>query len=170
MSLQTVEKSQRINLGAGQVHPPGSTARRLTYVASGLFMLAAVFNIIDYFVERTYLGRHIFTSTMYFLAGISFLFSGRIEMSSTSKYAPHFIISESGLRIKTGVFSKSQFFKWDDIRQIELSSNKIGIKMNEIKGLIYYPYATQKETSIDKIKTAIEALAAPKGIEVKKIS
>jgi len=169
-TLSNRTQVQRINLVAGQLHPPGSTANRLNYVVTGLFMLAAVFNLIDYFVEGTDLGRHLLISATYFLAAMLTFLKNRVELSSTSKYSPHLMVYEEGLKIKTSVLSKSQFFNWNDILQIELSNDKIGVKMNETKGLIYYPYPTQKANSIEKMKSTIEAVAAPKGIDLKKIS
>jgi hypothetical protein len=42
--------------------------------------------------------------------------------------------------------------------------------MDESKDLIYYQHQIQKESKLEKTRRIIEAIATPKGIEVKKIS
>lgn len=165
-----MKQRQRINLLIAETGHPAARARSLTYVASALFMIAAVFNLIDYDVEGTDLARHIILSTTYFLAALLFFFKIRFELSDTSKYAPHFIISQDGFKIKTGILNKSQFIEWNNIKKIELGRNKVGVKMNEAKSLIYYQHPAHNKSSVEKTKGIIEAVAASKGAEVKKIS
>ncbi|SMG43214.1 hypothetical protein SAMN05661096_02992 [Marivirga sericea] len=165
-----MEQIQRINLGPTDLSTGGTSAKRLTYVASALFMLGAVFNLIDYYIEGTELARHLLISATHLLAAILFFFKNRFELSSTSKYAPHLMVYGEGLGIKTTVFSKAEFFTWDEIVQIELGSTKIGVKMKESQRLIYYKHQMQKKSALEQTKRTIEAVTASKGIEVKKIS
>jgi hypothetical protein len=166
MESQLIKKSQRINLGAGNVKFSDDAIKKLNYLLGGLFMLSAVSYFIEYLDRGSELGRHILTSCIFFLGGLLFFFKAQIELSQTSKYAPHFIISENVIKIKTGVFKKSQLINWDDVKKVELGYYKIGIK--DRSGLQYYPYQTRKETSI-QIKRVIEDIATQKGIEVENL-
>lgn len=166
METQSIEKGQRINLGAGRVKFSDDAIKKLNYLLSGLFMLTAISYFINYMEKEHELGRHFFTSLIYIFTALLFFFKARIELSSTSKYAPHLVVSDQGLKIKTGVFKKSVYINWDDVKKIELGYYKIGIKENT--GLQYFPYKTRKETSIE-LKKAIQAIAEQKGIEVENL-
>jgi|GEM_PF-6582995 hypothetical protein len=163
MDTQSIEKSQRINLGAGNVKYPDNAFRKLSYFLAALWL---VLLIVSIFKENDGLFEKVGMPAIYALNGIFFFFKAHFELSTTSKYAPHFIISESGIKIKTGVFKKSELINWNDVKKIELGYYKIGIK--DKTGLQYYPYQTRKETSI-RIKRAIEAIAVQKGIEVENL-
>jgi hypothetical protein len=166
METQSIEKSQRINLGAGRVKFSDDAIKKLNYVLSGLFMLTAISYFINYMEKEHELGRHFFTSFIYIFTALLFFLKARIELSSTSKYAPHFMISDDFIKVKTGVFKKSILINWNDIKKVELGSYKIGIK--DKTGVQYYPYQTRKDTSI-QIKRAIEEMATQKGIEVENL-
>jgi hypothetical protein len=163
MEIQSVEKSQRINLGAGNVKFSENTIRNVNYFLSVLFLIMACL-----YLFRGSIGvfEKIGMSGLYFFTGFLFLFRAQIELSQTSKYAPHFIISAQGLKIKTGVFNKSEFINWVDVKKVELGYYKIGIK--DKTGIQYYPYKTRKETSIE-LKRIIETIAIEKGIEVENL-
>lgn len=163
MQAQSIEKSQRFTLGAGDPTMSEKTARKLNYIAGGLMMISSLYYIISFILEGAEFNYKIISGVSFFLSASIFLFRAQIELSTTSKYAPHFLISENGLKIKKSVFGKSQFIKWDDVKKIELRYYKIGIK--DKTGMQYYPYTTSKERSI-QIKRAIEALAAERGIEL----
>lgn len=165
METQSIERSQRINLGAGDISMSESTARKLSYLAGTLMITSSVFYFIS-FITGGDLGWRLISSVLFFISGTMFLLKAHFELSPTSKYASHFIISENVIKIKTGVFKKSQFINWDDIKKIELGYYKIGIK--DKTGLQFYPYATRKQTSI-QIKRAIEAVATQKGIAVENL-
>ncbi|SMG43224.1 hypothetical protein SAMN05661096_02994 [Marivirga sericea] len=163
METQSIEQSQRINLGAGNVKFSESTIRKSNYFLGALFMIMALLYL---FRDSIGVFEKIGMSGLYFSTGFLFLFKAQIELSQTSKYAPHFVISEHGLKIKTGVFKKSNFINWNNIRKIELGYYKIGIKD---KGeMQYFTYQTRKETSIE-LKRLIEAIAAQKGVEVENL-
>lgn len=163
METQSVEKNRRINLGAGNVKFSESTIRKLNYFLGAMFLVMA---FIYVFRDSIGVFERIGMSGLYFFTAFLFLFKAQIELSTTSKFAPHFIISELGLKIKTGVFKKSEFIKWNDVMKIELGYYKIGIK--DKTGLLYYPYTTRKETSIE-LKRSIEAVAEQKGIEIENL-
>jgi len=164
METQLEEKNQRINLGAGNVKYSDDANKKLNYFLGSLFILQGVFYLFRDSagpIERSIM------ASCYFLMGGFFLFvKARLELSQASKYAPHFLISKNGLKIKTGVFKKSKFIDWDSVQKIELGSYKIGLK--DRTGLQYHPYKTRKETSI-QIKRAIEEIAAQKGIKVENL-
>jgi len=163
MEAQSIEKNQRINLGAGNVKFSDNAIKKVNYFLGLLFVLAAIL-----YMFRNNAGpvERIGMTSLYFFSGVLFILKASIELSTTSKYAPHFIISQNGLKIKTGVFKKSEFINWDEVKKVELGNYKIGIK--DKTGLQFYPYVTRKETSI-KIKRAIEAITAQKGIEVENL-
>jgi hypothetical protein len=163
METQSIKQSQRINLGAGNVKFSESTIRKLNYFLSAMFLVMAFLYL---FRDSIGLFEKIGMSGLYFFTGFLFLFKARIELSQTSKYAPHFVISEQRIKIKTGVFKKSEFINWDDVKKVELGYYKIGIK--DKTGLQFYPYKTRKETSI-QIKRAIEEIASQKEIEVENL-
>ncbi|WP_375579411.1 hypothetical protein ABWH96_20840 [Marivirga tractuosa] len=164
METQSIEKSQRINLGARNVKFSDDAIKKLNYLLGTLFIGMSV---LYFFRDNAGIAEKVVFCSAYFIMGLFFLFiKARIELSPTSKYAPHFLVSENGLKIKTGVLKKSQFIDWNDVKKIELGYYKIGIK--DQTGLQFYPYQTRKETSI-KIKRAIEDIAAQKGIEVENL-
>ncbi|MGM0579469.1 MAG: hypothetical protein ACQETL_02240 [Bacteroidota bacterium] len=166
MEAQLEVKGKRINLGAGNVKFSDDAIKKLNYLLGGLFMLTAILYFVNFLEKGFEVGRHFFTSGIYFFAGLLFFFKAHFELSPTSKYAPHFIISETGLKIKTGVFKKPEFIDWGDVKKIELGYYKIGIK--DRTGLQYFPYRSRKETSIE-IKREIEDIASQKGIEVENL-
>jgi hypothetical protein len=166
METQSIEKSQRINLGSGRFHVSEINARRFNFILAFLFigMSSILFprllnwsgiNMID-----------ILQPIIYLLIGLFYLGKATIAQSKTSKYAPHFLISQDIIKIKTGVFKKPELINWEEVIRIELGNYKIGIK--DKTGLQYYPYQTRKETSI-RVKGAIEAIATDKGIEVQNL-
>lgn len=166
MEKQSQIKSQRINLGEGNISTPKSKARKLSYVISGLLLLSSLFMVFDYLEEGTELGKHILIGGLYFVTGIVFLFRAKTTFTETSKISPHMLISEVGIKIKPGVFNKSQFINWNEIQKIELGNFKIGLKLNNTKNLIYYSYNARNST-LTEIKSSIETIAAQKEIEVK---
>jgi hypothetical protein len=163
METKSVEKGKRINIGAGNLKYPDNTYRKLYYSLSALWL---VLFVISVFKENNGLFQKLVMPAIYGINGAFFFFKAHFELSSTSKYAPHFIISENGLKIKTGVFKNSEFIKWKDVKKVELGYYKIGIK--DKTGLQFYPYKTRKETSI-QIKRAIEEIASQKEIEVENL-
>jgi hypothetical protein len=165
METQSIEKTKRITLGAGDISMSEITARILSYTVGGLLMICSMYYIIGFIVGEAGFSK-IIAGISFFLSASIFLFRAQFELSPTSKYAPHFLISKNGLKIKTGVFKKSVFINWVDMIKIELGYYKIGIK--DKTGLQYYPYQTRKETSIKIMKT-IEEIAPQKGIEVENL-
>ena len=165
MDSQISVNGQRINLGVDQRFSD-SALKKANYLLIGLSLIMSVLNFISYLEKGTEFTRYLIQSGVYFLFSILFFLRIRIEFSPTSKYAAHFMISENGLKMKRGVFKKSEFIHWQDVQKIELGNYKLGIK--DKTGLQYYPYQTRKETSI-AIKRAIEAIAAQKGIEVENL-
>jgi len=103
---------------------------------------------------------------VFFLSASIFLFRAHFELSPNSKYAPHFLISQNGIKTKTGVFKKSEFINWDEIIKMEIGYHLLGIKTTS--SLNYHSCHTRKETSI-QIKKTIEAVAVEKGIEVENL-
>jgi hypothetical protein len=163
METQSIEQSQRINLGPENKFSDDAN-KKLNYFLGTLFIASGT---LYFFRDNAGALERIVFSTSHFLMGIFLIFiKARIELSTSSKYAPHFLISQNGLRIKTSVLKKSQFINWNDIKKMELGSYKIGIK--DKTGLQYYPYTTRKERSI-RIKRAIEEMATKKGIEVENL-
>lgn len=163
METQSIEQSQRINLGSGNFKFSDNANRKLSYFLALLFFymgFSFIFNEDARNFNRLGMG------PLYLLAGSLYILKAQFEFSRTSKYAPHFIISEKGLKIKTGVFNKSNFISWESIKKIELGNYKIGIK--DRAGFQYFPYKTRKETSIE-LKRSIEAIAAQKGVEVENL-
>ena len=144
-----------------------NTARKLNYVAGGLMMISSLYYFISFIYEGADSNYKIISGVLFFLTASMFLFKAHVELSTTSKYAPHFLISESRLKIKTGVFKNSEFINWDEVKKIELGYYLIGIKSKT--GLQYFRYSTRKEISI-KIKRAIEDIAVQKGIKVENLS
>ncbi|HET8859842.1 hypothetical protein [Marivirga sp.] len=138
MEKQSQLKSQRINLGKGNLGLPENTGKRLSYVIAGLFLLSSLFMVFDYLEEGTELIKHILIGGLYFVSGIVFLFRATTKFTETSKVAPHMLISEEGIKIKPGIFNKSQFIGWNEIQKIELGNFKIGLKLNNTTNLIYY--------------------------------
>ncbi len=163
METQLELKGKRINLGTGNVKYPDNAFRKLSYFLADVWL---VLFIISIFKENEGLFEKVGMPVIYGLNGIFFFVKAHFELSPTSRYAPHFIVSKNGLKIKSGVFKKCQFINWDDVMKIELGYYKIGIK--DKTGLKYYPYRTRKETSIE-IKRAIEEIATQKGIEVENL-
>jgi hypothetical protein len=163
MEAQSIEKSLRINLGAGNKFSDDAN-KKLNYFLGTLFIASG---ILYFFRDNAGAVERIGFATSHFLMGVFLVFiKARIELSTSSKYAPHFLISNDGLRIKTSVLKKSKYIKWDDIKKVELGSYKIGIK--DKTGLQYHPYTTRKERSI-QIKKAIEEIACQKGVEVENL-
>lgn len=160
METQSIERSQRINLGADNLQFSDNTYRKLYYFLAAIWLILFVFALSK---DNSGYFEKFGMPSIYFICGMLYFFKAHFELSPISKYAPHFIISDSTIKIKTGVFKNSLFINWDDIKKIELGNYKIGIK--DKTGLQYYPYKTRKETSI-KIKRTIEGIAAQKGIEV----
>jgi hypothetical protein len=167
METQSLEKSQKFTLGSGDISMSEKTAIKLNYIAGGLMMISSLYYIISFILKDTEFSYKIISGVLFFLSASIFLFRAHFELSPSSKYAPHFLISTTGIKIKTGVFKNSEFFKWHDIKKIEIGYYLIGIK--DKTGLEYFPYRTRKETSI-QIKRAIEDLAAQKGIVVENLS
>jgi len=163
MEAQSIEQIQRINLRSDNLNYSDNTYRKLYYFLAAFWLLLVVFALSK---DNSGYFEKFGMPSIYFISGILYFFKAHFELSSTSKYAPHFMISQNGLKIKTGVFKNSLFINWDDIKKIELGNYKIGIK--DKTGLQYYPYRTTKETSI-KIKRTIEGIAAQKGIEVENL-
>lgn len=163
METQLEVKGKRINLGAGNVKYPDKTYKILYYFLAALWLVMFVYY---FFRESEGLFEKIAMPAIYLLTSCMFFFKARFELTSTSKYAPHFIISQNGLKIKRDVFKKSEFINWDDVKKVELGYYKIGIK--DRTGLQYFPYRTRKETSIE-IKREIEDIASQKGIEVENL-
>ncbi|ADR21985.1 hypothetical protein MATR_03800 [Marivirga tractuosa] len=166
METQSIEKSQRITLGSGDSSMSESTVRKLNYIAGGLMMISSLYYIISFINAGAEDSFKIISGILFFVSAIMFLFRAQFELSPSSKYAPHFLITQNGLKIKIGVLKKPEFINWDEVKKVELGYYKIGIK--DKTGLQYFPYKTRKETSIE-LKRAIEAVAAQKGIEVENL-
>jgi hypothetical protein len=166
METQSIEKNKRFTLGSGDISMSEKTAIKLNYIAGGLMMISSLYYIISFIFVDTEYSYKIISGVLFFLSSSIFLFRAHFELSPSSKYAPHFLISATGIKIKTGVFKNSEFFKWNDVKKIEIGYYLIGIK--DRSGMQYYPYKTRKETSI-KIKKAIEDVATQKGIEVENL-
>ncbi|WKV13570.1 hypothetical protein [Marivirga harenae] len=163
METQSIEQSQRINLGSGNLKFSNKANRKLSYFLALLFFYMGLSLILNEDARNfTRLGM----GPLYLLAASLYMLKAQFEFSTTSKYAPHFIVSEQGLKIKTAVFKKSEFISWDSIKEIELGNYKIGIR--DRTGFLYFPYKTRKETSIE-LKRSIEAIAAQKGVEVENL-
>jgi len=162
MGTQSLEKSQRINLGSGDISMSEKSLRRLSYLACILFLIPSIYYVTKDDV-RTF---EVVMSAIYLLNAGLFFFRAHFELSTTSKYAPHFLVSQNDLKIKTSVYKNSKYIDWDDVKKIELGYYKIGIQ--DKTGLQYYPYKTRKETSI-KLKRTIEEIATQKGIEVENL-
>ncbi|HET8859841.1 hypothetical protein [Marivirga sp.] len=161
-------RGKRINLGSGRLDISEKNARIFNFIVGFLFLgmtLILISNLLNdsdsNFVDKLH-------PLAYFLIAIFYLGKAGIVQSKTSKYAPHFIISDNVLKIKTSVFKKSEHISWNDIKKIELGNFKIGLKLNNTKNLIYYPYTARKDTSID-IKRSIKAIAVKRGIEVENL-
>ncbi|HET8859840.1 hypothetical protein [Marivirga sp.] len=163
MKGKELEKSQRINLGTGNIKFSERTIIRVNYLFSVLFLVAAILYLVR---DEISLSERVGMSGLYLFTGLIFFIRAHIELSTTSKFAPHFIISEKGLKIKTGVFKKSDFIDWGDVKKVELGHYKIGIQ--DKTGLQFYPYQTRKETSIN-LKNSIQAMAIHRGIEVENL-
>ncbi|WP_296622773.1 hypothetical protein [Marivirga sp.] len=163
METQLELKGKRINLGAGYLKYPDKTFRKLSYFLAAVWL---VLLFVSIFKKNNGLFEKVGIPAIYALNGIFFFFKAHFELSPTSKYAPHFIISKDGLKTKRSVLKKSEFINWNDVKKIELGYYKIGIK--DRTGLQFYPYTTRKETSIE-IKREIESIAVSKGIEVENL-
>lgn len=163
METQLEVKGKRINLGAGNVKYSDNAFRKLSYFLAFFWF---VLLIVSIFKENDGLFEIVGMPIIYALNGILFFFKAHYELSPKSKYAPHFIISQNGLKIKRDILKKSEFINWNDVKKIELGYYKIGIK--DKTGLRFYPYNTRKETSIE-IKRTIEDIATQKGIEVENL-
>ncbi|MGJ3235805.1 hypothetical protein [Marivirga sp.] len=167
METPSIEQSQRFTLGSGDISMSEKTAIKLNYIAGGLMMISSLYYIISFVLIDTEFNYKIISGVLFFLSACIFLFRAHFELSPSSRYAPHFLISDTGIKIKTGVFKNSVFFNWDDVKKIEIGYYLIGIK--DKTGLEYFPYKTRKETSI-QIKSAIEEMTTQKGIEVHNLS
>ncbi|SMG43218.1 hypothetical protein SAMN05661096_02993 [Marivirga sericea] len=166
MKTESIEQSQRFTLGSGDISMSEKTARKLNCIAGGLMMISSLYYIISFIFEGADSNYKIISGVSFFLSASIFLFRAQIELSTTSKYAPHFLISKNGLKIKTSVFGQSEFISWENVKKIELGYYLIGIK--DKMGLQYYRYNTRKEISI-KIKRAIKDVVEQKGIEVENL-
>jgi len=166
METRSIEQNQRFTLGSRDISMSEKTAIKLNYIAGGLMMISSLYYIISFIFVDTEFSYKIISGGLFFLSASIFLFRAHFELSPNSKYAPHFMISQNGLKIKTGVFKKSEFISWDAVKKVELGNYKIGIK--DKTGTQYYPYQTRKETSI-KLKRTIETFANQKGIEVENL-
>ncbi|WP_375579412.1 hypothetical protein ABWH96_20845 [Marivirga tractuosa] len=164
METQLELKGKRINLGLQNVKYSDSAFRKLSYFLAAFWFILIIIDI--FFTENNGLFEKIGMPVIYGFNGILFFVKAHFELSPTSKYAPHFMISKDRLKIKKNVLKKSEFINWDDVKKIELGYYKIGIQ--DKTGLKYYPYQTRKETSI-QIKRAIEDIASQKRIEVENL-
>lgn len=166
MEPQLEVKGKRINLGSGRLDISEKNARIFNFIIGFLFLgmtLILIPNLLNE-SESNFVDKLLPLS--YFAIGIFYLGKASIAQSKTSKYAPHFFISQDVIKIKREIFKNSVIIQWDAIKKIELGNYKIGIK--DKTGLQYFPYKTRKETSI-KIKRTIEAIADQKGIEVENL-
>ncbi|RUA33655.1 MAG: hypothetical protein DSY77_09200 [Bacteroidetes bacterium] len=164
METQSIEKGQRFTLGSGNVQHSESSFRKLSYFLAFFWLVLIIVDV--FFTENEGYFEKVGIPALYGINGLLFFYKAHFELSPTSKYAPHLVVSDQGLKIKTGVFKKSVYINWDDVKKIELGYYKIGIKENT--GLQYFPYKTRKETSIE-LKKAIQAIAEQKGIEVENL-
>ncbi|WKK86866.2 hypothetical protein QYS48_08330 [Marivirga arenosa] len=167
METQALEKSQRFTLGSGEISFSDSLARKMNYIIGGLMMICSLYYIISYIYEESDFNYKIISGLLFFFSASIFLFRAHFELSTSSKYAPHFRISTKGIKIKTGVFKKSILFNWDDIKKIEIGYYLVGIK--DKTGIQYFSYKTRRETSI-QIKRAIKDMAIQKEKEVEDLS
>ncbi len=166
METQLELKGKRINLGAGRTDISVKNARIFNFIAGFLFLALTIIIIPKLINESESNFADKLLPLLYLAIAIFYLGKASIAQSKTSKYAPHFIVSENVMKIKTSVFKKSEFINWNDVKKVEFGKYKIGIK--DKAGLQYYPYKTRKETSIE-LKNSIKAIAQQKGIEVENL-
>jgi len=166
METQALEKSQRINLGSGPLNLSEVTARRFNFFAAFFFIGLSILVIYNLFNKENSNFADKSMPFAYMMIGLVYLFKASVAQSKTSMHAPHFLLTEKGIKIKVGVLKKSQFIEWNDIQKIELGNYKIGFKIKSETQ--FYPYQTRKETSI-VLKKAIKTKANELGIEVENL-
>jgi len=166
METQLNLKHKRINLGYGRTDISEKNARIFNFIVGFLFigMFSILFPRLLNWSENNIIDK--LQPFIYLLIGFFYLGTATIVQSKTSKYAPHFLISQDLIKIKTEVFKKPKLINWNDVKKVEFGNFKIGIK--DTSGLQYYPYKTRPETSIE-LKRAIKVVAAEKEIEVENL-